>query len=593
VSVEILHGDCREVLATLPEQSVQTCVTSPPYWGLRDYGTARWEGGREDCGHIKPKGTILGKKSATFHGSNTQAAHQIQYAGECRDCGATRVDAQLGLERTPDEYVAKMVEVFRAVRRVLRDDGTLWLNLGDSYAGGNTTGTFRAGSGRADGIVDAERRQRNRNGIATHEGLKPKDLVGIPWSVAKALQAPYYTGRIRDERDRIWLAAMLDAEGCMFIHKRKAGQHNGQGYYRQNANYGPGVEISNTSLAVVERIAALVGKGSICSQGPEENARRKQTIYRWNLRTTECRDFVRELYPYLIAKQQQARILYGCPSSGERAEAAHEGLMALHRTGTSPVDFPAPPTMYEPGYYLRSDIIWSKCNPMPESVTDRPTKAHEYLFLLTKSERYYYDADAIREPFTDERMGNPGAPSPKALVIPGQSPHTFGRKVWDKVPENGGRNRRSVWTVATRPYKGAHFATFPPKLIEPCILAGSASKACEHCGAAWVRITEVIGEKQRRWSGNDTPTREDNWRQDNGRDTQAIRATTGWEPSCDCDDNTGTARSVVLDPFGGSGTTGAVAEQHGRNAILIELNAAYLPLQHERLAKVQPVLGVA
>jgi DNA modification methylase len=314
VSVDILQGDCREVLATLPEQSVQTCVTSPPYWGLRDYG----------------------------------------------------VGGQLGLERTPDEYVAKMVETFRAVRRVLRDDGTLWLNLGDSYAGGKTgrddaDRPHSAGQERGQYDVGADAVYRNKQ-RPVPPGLKPKDLVGIPWRVAFALQAD--------------------------------------------------------------------------------------------------------------------------------------------------------------GWYLRSDIIWHKPNPMPESVSDRPTKAHEYLFLLTKSERYYYDADAVSEPTTCPERGREALNGEDAVA---RKLRGFG----NHLGTYGTRNRRTVWTVATRPYKGAHFATFPPKLIEPCILAG-----CPVGG-------------------------------------------------------------TVLDPFGGSGTTGEVAERHGRNAILIELNASYLPLQRERLAKVQPTLGVA
>ena len=265
----ILTGDVRDSLKSLPEQSVQTCVTSPPYWGLRDYG----------------------------------------------------VTGQLGLESTPEAYVAAMVEVFREVRRVLKDDGTLWLNLGDSYCsqGGTHDGrednqpgvgakrVWRDGSGRADGIVD-ERGQRNRNGN-TVPGLKAKDLVGIPWMVAFALRAD--------------------------------------------------------------------------------------------------------------------------------------------------------------GWYLRSDIIWSKPNPMPESVTDRPTKAHEYIFLLSKSKSYYYDAAAIAEKssgLTGGRFGAGGA--------------EVGRLRQDSArprPEDTGeRNKRSVWQVATQPYPDAHFATFPEALIEPCILAGSA-----------------------------------------------------------------------------------------------------------------------
>jgi DNA modification methylase len=457
----------------LADRSVQVCITSPPYWGLRDYGVA----------------------------------------------------GQLGLEPTPSEFVANMVRVFREVKRVLRDDGTLWMNMGDSYSGGK--------QGRSDeqdggGLYNGE--QRKALGVAPKQnavplGFKPKDLVGIPWLLAKALQAPYYTGEIKDERDRIWLAAMLDAEGCMFIHKRKEGQHNGQGYHRKNDSYGPGIEISNTYESVVNRIMAIVGKGSICSQGPEENNRRKQRIYRWNLRTTESRDLATELYPYLVAKQHQARLLIGCPPSGPQAEAAHLGLIGLHNGSTVDVDFPAPKSLFEPGWYLRSDIIWSKANPMPESVTDRPTKSHEYLFLLSKSERYFFDADAVREgaisgndlgllrgrSFVDGERVAWHAPSIQKRQNAGVDSRT--------ANESGCRNIRTVWNIPTESYPGSHFATFPRKLVEPCVKAGS-------------------------------------------------------KPG-----------DVVLDCFCGSGTTGVVALALGRRFVGLELNAEYIGQAVRRISR--------
>jgi len=255
--IDILIGDTRQVLPTLPDNHFHTCVTSPPYFGLRDYGNP----------------------------------------------------AQLGLEQTPAEYVAAMVEVFREVRRVLRDDGTLWLNLGDSYAQAGGRGEQGATSQR-QGRSNVQA-QEKRSSTKPPLGLKPKDLIGIPWRVAFALQAD--------------------------------------------------------------------------------------------------------------------------------------------------------------GWYLRQDIIWHKPNPMPESVTDRCTKAHEYLFLLTKSERYYFDNKAIAEP------ANPANYRQNASVRatpPGQTPQgKLDAKRGEVLCET--RNRRSVWTVPTRPFQGAHFATFPPELIRPCILAGS------------------------------------------------------------------------------------------------------------------------
>jgi DNA modification methylase len=258
----LMAGDCLEQLKTLPAESVQCCVTSPPYWGLRDYG----------------------------------------------------VEGQLGLEKTPDEYVSKMVTVFREVRRVLRNDGTLWLNLGDSYAtGAGGVGECPGGGKQCENWkLRGKMTPPNRLKLP---GLKPKDLVGIPWLVAFALRAD--------------------------------------------------------------------------------------------------------------------------------------------------------------GWYLRQDIIWHKPNPMPESVRDRCTKAHEYIFLLSKSERYWFDAGSILEPFSDRTTYRGTIKGER-----GSQPYAAARGN-DRANSGGyprardGRNKRSVWSVISSPFKGAHFATFPPDLIKPCILAGA------------------------------------------------------------------------------------------------------------------------
>ena len=352
------HGDCREILKTIQDQSINCCVTSPPYFGLRDYGVA----------------------------------------------------GQIGLEQTPEQFVEQIVSVFREVRRVLRPDGTLWLNLGDSYA------THRAGMQEDPMKTSTLARTRNQEvaNKASREcerylkcpTLPEKNLIGVPWMVAFALRAD--------------------------------------------------------------------------------------------------------------------------------------------------------------GWYLRQDIIWSKPNPMPESVTDRCTKAHEYLFLLTKSPRYYYDQDAILEPIAQasvERLSQDVASQNGSNRVPGKTngsmkavgrAHLPGNKSHkgttayedgdelmrtkaglvdyaEKVQNNpllaSWRNKRSVWTVTTQPFKDAHFATFPPALIEPCILAG-----CPKSG-------------------------------------------------------------TVLDPFGGAGTTGLVADRLQRNSILIELNHSYAAMARNRIEGDAPLLA--
>ncbi len=298
MNLTLIQGDWVEQLKTLPDQSVHCCVTSPPYWGLRDYGVA----------------------------------------------------GQLGLEKSPEEYVAKLVSGFREVRRVLRDDGTLWVNLGDSYAAGG--GFFANAPSNVNGSKQSTNRGSKHQSRTAPDGLKAKDLVGVPWRVAFALQAD--------------------------------------------------------------------------------------------------------------------------------------------------------------GWYLRSDIIWHKPNPMPESVTDRPTKSHEYLFLLSKKQNYYYDAEAIKEEssYVHRRSDAPVSRN-------GAGRNDYDRQVGD-LGQEGTRNKRTVWTVATAPYPEGHFATFPPDLIKPCIMAG-----CPVGG-------------------------------------------------------------TVLDPFAGSGTTGMVALELGRKAVLIELSESYCTLINDR-----------
>ena len=382
---KIIVGSTLDVMRTWPSDSIHCVVTSPPYWGLRDYG----------------------------------------------------VDEQIGLEATPEEFVAKMVEVFRDVRRVLRPDGVCWVNLGDSYNGSGGVG----GDGKQHTNQGSVDRPDNRQGSPT---LKPKDLVGIPWRVALALQAD--------------------------------------------------------------------------------------------------------------------------------------------------------------GWYLRQDIIWHKPNPMPESVTDRCTKAHEYIFLLTKSARYYYDAEAVKEEQSEgtfERFGNGKAPrktNPKSrtaetgTVLANAS---YKDATPDSIMPDGKRNRRSVWTVPTAPYKGAHFATFPPALIEPCILAGtSAEGCCPSCGTPWERVVESTKE----WasgsgrSGNpingkqDLSAAETNSTPDVRMGPVVSSTTVGWQPICRCPrPQPKPVPCVVFDPFMGSGTVAEVARRNGCHYVGTELNPEYAKLCRKRL----------
>ncbi len=442
----VYAGDCRAVLSTLEPESVHCVVTSPPYWGLRDYGTATWEGGEADCDHkpdIRPRSERPNVSGAGI-GKGDYPGQAPKFRDVCGKCGATRIDNQLGLESTPEQYVENMVAVFREVKRVLRNDGTLWLNLGDSYASGEigrhdaVTPTENGPTYRSLGAAQGTRQQR-----PLRSGLKPKDLVGIPWRVAFALQAD--------------------------------------------------------------------------------------------------------------------------------------------------------------GWYLRSDIIWAKPNPMPESVTDRPTKSHEYLFLLAKSERYYFDADAVREPPTDQSVEWNKYRHPRNGSAP-QALHGSAKDEGRIQTDPAGRNIRSVWTVATQPYPGAHFATFPPKLVEPCIKAGTSERGvCPECGAPWRRVVDVKRPEGYMESYGD---KDEDYLAHSGHRggweprtlsavfktaTGTTRETSGWQPSCA--HNAETVPATVLDPFGGSGTAAFVAQSLSRRAILIDLNPDYIEQQLKRNA--QTPLGLS
>ena len=548
-------GDCRVVMRDQIAQGVkvQMCVTSPPYWGLRDYGTAKWEGGDTECDHLaRPTGGATG---STLKGSNQRGTWSAdgQYRSECGKCGAHRVDSQLGLEFTPQEYVANMVEVFRLVRELLADDGTLWLNLGDTYAAARSYQV-------TDNKNPAVGPSRHLGHAKPPEGYKQKDLIGIPWRVAFALQQPYYTGKVKDERDRVWLAAMLDAEGSICGTEYTTGDRTKTNIY---------ISVTNTSVPIIDKCERLFPQ-DVKHVYEKTNGVSNRRCFRWDVERMDTKTlFIREIYPYLVAKRKQAILGYTFLELQRGLESKKKGYLPGQHEQRSwlmaslsklnageDVDLPdwviEPPSLFEPGFYLRQDLIWSKPNPMPESVRDRCTKSHEYLFLLSKRERYYYDQEAILEPVsanTHARLAqdvaaqvgsaraHAGGKTNGAMKAVGRAPGVNPKAAMNAIgsKQNASfaeacslqvteRNKRSVWTVTTKPFDGAHFATFPPGLIEPCILAGSRP------------------------------------------------------------------RDTVLDPFFGSGTVGEVAQNLGRNWLGIELNPAYAKLQDKRTAQQGMVL---
>ncbi len=471
----LIRADAR--FLPLRDGCVQCVVTSPPYWGLRDYGLATWSGGDPLCDHQVP---VTG--STQNKGNNGRLG--TPFRDQCGKCDAVRRDAGIGLESTPDAYVAQLVAVFRDVHRVLRDDGTVWINLGDTYAGGGNGG---GGSFAKDGIRCAlpgtDKNKATRYGKrGAVDGIKAKDLLGMPWSVAKALQAPYYAGRMPHERDRAWLAGIIDGEGtiCGFHHIRAddGSPRTGVHVFITNGNL--------SMLAECERIwSASRSEHSHAGEGHLGG-----DTWRWICHGIENKLlFRREMYPYLHVKRAQALVGYNLlllmrdakrlghtsqmQAVREKRRVLTEWLSDLNHQ--RPIDLPdwliAPPSVTEPGWYLRSEIIWAKPAPMPESVTDRPTRAHEQIFLLTKRATYYYDAAAIAEPASANTHARGNGLNPKCRPFGEgiKQNESFSAAINGWVPK---RNKRSVWTINPEPYEGGHFATFPEALVEPCILAG-------------------------------------------------------------------------------------------------------------------------
>jgi DNA modification methylase len=484
MTIRLITGDCREVLPTLPDASVQCVVTSPPYYGLRDYQTATWEGGVGDCDHLgapqRTRATLNANWGDGFADvKNAEARYPMR--DTCGKCGARRVDAQLGLEPTPDAYIAAMVGVFREVKRVLRDDGTAWVNLGSSYASGGK----RPNQSPVLARVPA----------CDSDGIEPEDSPAPDFACSVA----------------------IDGSSAVRTLGKDAGL-----------------------------LSCDCGSCGICF------ARLTMSCLRF-----KAKDLME--MPHLLALALQAD-----------------------------------------GWYLRSSIIWAKPNPMPESVTDRCVSAHEHIFMLTKKPRYYFDGDAIREPFRDVNVVD-GVYTKKALSAEGYEARKWTDRsdgvarppmtMRDRNYNPAGRSCRNVWTIATAPYAAAHFATFPPELAERCIRAGTSERgACSKCLAPWVRVTEETDEyaavkaalkATKVWNRAGLEAVKGPGTGTNPATLPPKSTTTGWLPSCTC--HAETRPCVVLDPFSGAGTTALVADRLGRDAVGIDLSHQYVEMTRERL----------
>jgi len=552
---EIIQGDCIEVLRTLPDASVQCCITSPPYFGLRDYSTATWEGGDSACDHKGPP--MASNKSGLHDGKGNSPTDKVSINGQpfkntCAKCGAMRVDDQIGLEGTPAEYVAKLVAVFREVRRVLRDDGTLWLNLGTSFYGGTP------GSG-------GKTSKQITNAGSFFDGKRPTQShsdVPACGSDGKEPQGSQIVGRACSDS--------CDGSQAEKLNRHLDISRNGQCAL-------PSVpQTLQTDRDNAQTDCALTSPGVLFLGVPES------TIHASSLHDRASCD------PSAKVLESQPN---GSPSSHNDLQCVGNSCLnfSMFSQYAKPKDLIPIPWMVAmalqaDGWYLRSEIIWHKPNPMPESVTDRPTKAHEQVFLLAKNVKYFYDAEAIKEPSSDpdddrkSRSAETDKRMPTDLVTgvrPGSQTYPT-------------RNKRSVWTITTKPFRGSHFATFPEDLISPMIMAGTSEKGCcSKCGAPWERVVEH--EKGEHNHNASQDQRERNSQSGGTESTtigsgkQGYNKTTGWEPSCACGEET--APCVVLDPFFGAGTVGVVAKKLGRAYLGVELNPDYITMANDRIAR--------
>ena len=613
--IRLLSGDARDVLPTLPAESVHTVVTSPPYYGLRDYGTALWDGGDAGCDHTD---TTFGKGRGAgvwFDGGKPRELEggRPQPGRSCARCGAVRVDRQIGLEATPDEYLATMVAVFREVRRVLRRDGTCWVNVGSSYASGDKRPTLSPASERvpengtaytgssdypAPDCAYPDRRDEPQDGSPSHRGrtfdsglfgqrgLPPDEMIARDSERLASLGVLPLRPDVRVSTTPSSSGNALDASGpaCEDVHPVGA------------LTLPPAIPLS-------ARMAPSIDDTSL----PAATSADRRVDKAFSSRACDCGSCgICWAYLTIPLLKFKAKDLMMMPS-----------LLAL--------------ALQADGWFVRSDIIWAKPNPMPELCRDRPTSAHEHVFLLTKSARYFYDSDAVREDVApsqvdrvradriggrshNERGQHSEGGLYQTIKIPGGwdrgdgahgTIHRDGRTSaeYQDAVAKAGRNLRNVWDISTEAFKGAHFATMPTSVVERCIKAGTSERGCcAACGKPWVRMTEYgkavpllpsdAGRKAT-WTIGDA-ARDPDSRTDTPLPRHYRPAlSTGWSPGCQCDAlamadpdarlQTNTKPCVVLDPFAGAGTTLLVADRLQRDAIGIELNPEYLAMTQQRI----------
>jgi DNA modification methylase len=644
MTIRLISGDCRDVLKTLADASVHACITSPPYYNLRDYQTGTWEGGDASCGHVVGRknhdhNADVGPRDENgnaFRNSGRYVNQGEVARGICSKCGARRVDRQIGLERTPDEYLATMVAVFREVRRVLRPDGVCWVNLGSSYVSGgkrsnqsrqpsrapacDTDGTAPLGS-RALGCACRDQCDGRPDGFDCH-----RDRNGH--ICRQQQQAPQPDVTTSHDSERLALTgatpSLLDVPGSTTL-----------------SLFGNDLAVSDLACEVADP----------ADGGPPDCAIPQS-----------ARKGPSKLDKFSPSDPSASRTSGKAPSH-RACNCGSCGLCWVYSSSAFLADLPAKNLLLLPemfalamqadGWILRSKLPFVKRSAMPESVTDRPASAVEYVFLLTKSPRYFFDAEAVKRAAVNAGQD---CPVGSGNIEAGEQGGYLRTRIRHSIAVGAGRNmrnsdlfydslepepvadeprilRRSVGpreargepagvgaqtrghladSVVREPseplglicsdageplaldvnpqaFSGAHFACFPEKLVSPLIRAGTSQYGCcAACGAPWRRVVErVAATVLSPGSGYGYGA----GRNDGGR-CQLVGAsatTTGWAAGCDHD--AAVVPCTVLDPFAGAGTTLLVADRLQRDAIGIELSGDYSSMATSRIEQDAPLFA--
>jgi DNA modification methylase len=581
MKASILVGHVLERLKDIPDGSVQTCVTSPPYWGLRDYGE----------------------------------------------------ESQIGLEKTPQEYVEKIVAVFREVKRVLRDDGTVFLNLGDSYSGYH--GNSRVPDDKAPSNKPGYWENMRPSSVGVRRGVVCGTSDRVPanslshgclcGSLCDACRVAYRIGKSRNDSLPFPMPTLSPSLPTR-EHKESERDHP--------PTSDSSLRVAHTEASTLDSVRAVdhvlvQPPSSLPSMHPQSSLQfqaLRSEVSTQDVKCLLCGCSLIDCAQESVHKsdgmgdegdcmggnaspsvEQENRSRYTCDYCLQIAPYQDYTIQSLPPKNLVGIPWRVAFALQDDGWILRQDIIWHKPGPMPESMTDRCTKAHEYVFLLSKKPQYFFDNIAISEDAVNAgktvSLGEKSFSKGQANGL-GIKPSGNGTK--DTYEVVAKRNKRTVWTISSGGYDEAHFAVYPEALVEPCILAGTSEHgACPECGSPYKRIMQKTGwpdpeniedDQGRMKASGEIATDTQRRKELSGAKHAAFKAANpdvllGWEPTCKCVSDKPLKPCLVLDPFCGSGTTGVVSLRYHRDFVGVELNPEYASMAERRIGNEAPMFN--